>query len=33
MALLDKESVIALFNGYYHDNNDENFNQEMMKEK
>ena len=23
MALLDKESVIALFAGYYHDNNDE----------
>ena len=33
MQLLDKENVIALFAGYYHDNHDENFNQEMLKEK
>ena len=33
MLLLDKENVIALFAGYYHDNEDQNFNQEMLKEK
>ena len=33
MLLLDKENVIALFAGYYHDNEDANFNQEMLKEK
>jgi len=33
MLLLDKDNVVALFAGYYHDNQDANFNQEMLKEK